>query len=342
MKKLSKVKVCAIILQGIQTNSHFIFEIGGWKIFKQNPVALILEKEFNDLTTDNDYYKAIEDLNAILLSLFINDHHPRKIHTFEFPSIISKRHLFQLYRIFGQPPFPDENIEHIAVRAFSRGGFIFGSKIDQIKDINYTPDTSLIEDWFHFFKKDQKVARSVFLIQEAFGQIHDLSYGLKYIHNFLTHQAIILLVSGLEGLFRRGEGDHSDITFKFQTIGSLFYDQYVTAVYLNEYSPPQKKFTFSEFKMILHSIYRIRSTFAHGDALIPLKELKNILGIVRLQYSNVNIEIERNRLLLHALGILKIHLIALIYLARENLFKGVNIIDDIIMRERCNESSRSS
>lgn len=327
-----KIIVKAITLFPTITNSNYTFEFEGWSIKDHNPMIAIFEKEFefNENNIDPICYEAVKKLEIILLSIFINDYIPKKIYQFEYSTDgLPLSIQIKLQHILGKSMLQD-TIEQLALKSFSRSGFVHHKNF---LDINYSIPEQNIKEWFDFLDTNSKIVNSLSLIQESYGKIFSLqnSQFRNYFDEFSFRAAIILLTSALEGLFLLNESNSQEIKFKFSTTGAIFYEKFVDKEYFQEFTMPMEKLSFTEFRETLRNLYNIRSGIAHGQEEILTKDMVKISKSMNVGISERHTKTQDQIEALLTLSLLQIHILGIIKLAKDNLLKGTDIIDEIFI-----------
>jgi hypothetical protein len=323
------ISLYAIVGPDSMNNAKYRFRIAGWSAEKNLPGLIKFRYTLASKFQEIDVYRAVSDLENILLSMFVNDYIPRRILHFDHERTLEEEKALQLMSIFGQCGDPFGNQKETLIKCFAQRGLPFST--DWHLDI--VPPTASIEEWFALFSKESSLAASIGLIQESFAAINQFAGTHRY-HNYLElTKAIILMISGLESLFFNNSGDHkSDISFKFRLIGAIFYEKYVTEEFLSQVYR-LRKFSFIEIKLILGTIYDIRSVIAHGKAQdlfrkrSQLNKWKKLFKIMRISEQPDTSMFFRNIVL--STSLLQPHLLALIICSKNRLSKGAKIVDEI-------------
>lgn len=289
-------------------------------------------REFNYNSTPEEWLNSIDSLNRFLLSYFINDFSPRKIHSFELPSYIKEDILVNLNTIFGNST-KSPSIEEMAKLSYYMSGTIFNSKNDMPP---YQVDNSLINEWYGIFE-NELIYSTVKLIQEAFILINKHNNQFNYYNHMELSMGIIILVSALENLFTYNQDKHTDIKFKFSLIGSLYYERNVTDDFLRkmDFCTGKIKFNQSDFRKLLSLLYDLRSDIAHGSnkEIFKGKNWKKLFLLLKVQdLSSANIAIIMKNVAF-TLGLLQKHIFALIIQSKDDLINKADIIDQIIIQK---------
>jgi len=297
---------------------NVVLSSGGTEYFK---IFRIKETNLNVLT------KSIDSLNRLLLSYFAYDYAPRKIHSFDYPQKLNEE-IPTLTTVFGNS-IGNLSIEENAILSFMNSGALFTGPF--MDDSDPKIDASQINEWYQIFH-NANLFNSVNLIKESFILINNQAKSQNYYDFMNLTMGIITLVSALEGLFINGSGQ-SDISFKFRTIGALFYEKYVTNQTFNRFirRPNSEKYSMIQFKEILKNLYNLRSYIAHGcyhKLKIP-KTWKKLFSCLKLNYKDDFNEADLVRQAAFALSLLEIHILALIIEAKDELEHGVKIIDEV-------------
>lgn len=326
----------AIVIPAPMKNVGYDFLLDGWRSLGNHAMTMHFEKEVNSGMSTKELSNCITQLNNICLAMFVNDFYPRKILSFEFerkaqefPQTEENIFGFKLGGIFGFFEYPKKSIEQDAANAFVRSGWIFNAEKND--DLLQLPPVAKIQEWYHFFKKNSGISKSVSLMQEAFGSTNELFNSPGYLDYYKLTNTIVLLVSGLEGLFRSKDEDNSDISFKFSTLGALFYKQYVTSDFLNQFHSTEI-FNSKNFQTILRSLYKIRSDIAHGSHKIveSTKFWNKFFILTRVGVVDPTNSFGLFRNILFSLGLLQKHFLAIVVQSKDNLARGTDILDDVL------------
>ena len=312
---------------------YFNLDIEGW-IVTPTSGGTEYTKTFTN-SSKKDWIEAVTNLKNILLSCFLDDFSPRIIKSFETDIInkLTSEHddmfkRFQLLSIFG------ENRGGIAQEDQAREAFYFSGELFNgacKNHLHYQPDIKQIRDWFYLLRMHPYLATNLNLIQQSFGLINKFFNSFNYFDPSDLLTGIILLVSGLEGIFLKNQNDVADLVFKFSTIGSIYYDCYAKENILDKFGKGSKKFSITDFRRVLKTLYSLRSQIAHGDyqKLIDNKAWRQLLVLLNVEYrdqNDIQITLKQSAL---ALCILQKHLLSMFVGAKENLLKGVNIIEEV-------------
>jgi hypothetical protein len=92
----------AFVGPGSHTNALYSFELGGWSVFGRFSF-MIFCRQIPLAFQDVEIYQAVQDLENILLALFVNDRLPRKIFYFSYPNTLEKEISLRLLFMLGQP-----------------------------------------------------------------------------------------------------------------------------------------------------------------------------------------------------------------------------------------------
>jgi hypothetical protein len=286
-------------------------------------------KIFEINSSPQNWLDSIESLNRLLLSYFINDYSPRKIHDFELPQHLEPNKMIQLLTIFGNSEINPLDVEKNLILSSLISGDMFTGVSD---DPHYKIDNSLIDEWYSLFK-DKTLFTSVSLLKESFILINKQSNTMSFYDHIELSTGIILLVSALENLFTHDQDKQTDIKFKFSVIGSLYYQKYVTTDFLKEFNIlyNDEKFTQSQFRDILSALYDLRSDIAHGTykKVLKGKSWEKLFDILKVYYSSDLNKAVLSKHIAFAFGLLQKHILALIVQSKTNLLNGTKIIDDV-------------
>lgn len=329
IKEIKKIRVKAKVLVPPFHRYYFKLNINGWSVIPTSGGTEYI-KEFNYDSDRKNLLESIEDLKFILLASFLDDFAPRSIHDFEIEGLKKEdiESNIKIYSVFGNNQ--DKNITSVEVakQAFYSSNDLF--IMQKSMDPHYQPDIKQIRKWFDFFKKYKYLAININFIQESFILFSNYFQKLSFFETTTLLNGIILLISALEGIFLQGQDEHSSITFKFSLIGSIFYEKYANEEFLEKFIDNPRKFTQKGFREILKELYSIRSAIAHGDykKLYKCKIWKKFLTLKNVAYDENDLQITLKNVSF-ALGLLEIHILAIVIGAEKNLLKGIKIIDDV-------------
>lgn len=327
IEQAKKFKVRAIILVPPFHGYYFHLSINGWSV---TPTSGGTEytREFNYDSDRKDWLNSIEDLRFILLACFLDDLAPRIIHSFKIEGLKDKESLMKAVFVFGNSQDNNLTIEDKAIQSFYFSGELFNGQYNN--NPHYQPNIELIQEWFEFFKENKYIATNLSLIQESFILFNSYFNKLTFYETVTLLNGVILLVSGLEGIFLQNQNEFSDLTFKFSLIGSIFYQKYANEEFLRRFEDNQRKFTQQEFREILKELYYIRSYIAHGDykKLYNCKTWKKFLNLKNVASDENDLPMTLKNVAL-ALGLLEKHIFAIIIGAKKDLLRGIKIINDI-------------
>lgn len=328
MNLTSKIPLLATVLFPTSTNAKYDYYIGNWKRGGGNPLVSLFQSSLNidEQNVEAAAIKLIDDLNNVLLSFYINDYLPKKIYYFQSDGLGSGQTSLLLSGILGTGKvFPEESIEQIAAKSFSRFTF-FTPK--EFNNINYEIPKKEILEWYTFFNNNPFVARSLMLIQEGYGYLHALFHEghTRYFDQYLFRSAILLVIAGLENLLLQNE--KTEIAFKFSTIGAVFYEKYVSDEYFASFNSSITKLSFTDFLEVLKILYDIRSKIAHGTHNFLSNRIDNMLQKLNVHSPTDSNSAFRQHSLI-ALNLLQVHILGIIKCAGENLKKGGDIIKEI-------------
>lgn len=308
------------------------FSIDGWTVIPTSGGGQYF-KEFQISSTPDEWLKAINSLNKILLSYFICEGEPRIIYGFELPRNLPIEKLLQLTLIFGTS-IQDSSNEERGLKSSELSSFLVTGMISN--DPYYRTDISLIQDWYEFFENNESVFNCMNMVKESFVIINKQLNTYTYLNLINISTGIILLVSALEGLFTLNQDNNGDIKFKFTTVGSIYYEKNVTKELLGKYGsePVNKKIEYIQFRKLLSELYNLRSTIAHGDysKITQKKVWKKFLTLMNFQYDETINQAVLTKNIAFALGLLEKHILALLVQSRADLYKGVNILDEVICK----------
>lgn len=325
-----KTRVIATVAPGSANNGKYDFHLGSWELSDDNSFSMSFSREFELDAKHDTLIKAVDDLQNILLALFLTDSIPRKIFCFEYgDNIPEKPKLFNLWKVFGTPRSHLESEQIINAKSFARIGVSTYER-----PLDYVADESDIKTWYEFLLQNNKISSSLQLIQEAYGIARELSNGVRITSFTEISTVILLLVSGLESIFTKSDENHSDISFKFRTVGAAFYSKFVNDAPIKYTTGYSKKYSYKDFKGILQLFYDLRSSVAHGGLGInyfskrdKMNKLFKKIGIMEVNQDVKSLYFIN---LLQALDILVRHILELYRSAKENLNKGVNILDEML------------
>lgn len=330
----AKTRVVAVVAPGAYNNARYDFNFSDWKPL-DNASIMCFVREFECSVNDSELLKSIDELQRIILALFLCDAIPRKIYFFEYGENLSEQDRTKFWRVFGQPRTHFETEQLIGSKSFSRLGLF--NPMPMIK-IDYVAPENEIISWFNFLTESNSISSSLQLIQESFGLAHELYAGLRITDFTALSTVILLLVSGLESLFTNQADSHADISFKFQTVGAAFYTKYVDEISLKSKNPDSKrKFIYKDFKNILGILYDLRSDIAHGSFNLAFfndkerrKRLDKLFSLVGVGEVNKDMKSIYFAHLLLALGLMENHFLEIFRSAKSNLRDGVKVLDKIL------------
>ena len=113
---------------------------------------------------DSDIYQAVQDLENILLALFVNDRLPRKIFYFSYPYTLERSSSVRLLFLLGQVKSGQAADSEAATESSSHSGFMFNRRLDQ----DWIPSNSAVKEWFDLFRSNEILAGSIVLLQKSF------------------------------------------------------------------------------------------------------------------------------------------------------------------------------
>lgn len=307
------------------------FQIGGWSVQDQKThlrFTTILPPDFDE----SHVYSAVNNLENLLIAMFVNDHVPRRIGNFDHPPGLSQEDQRQLRGILGQCGDPLHTAGNLEFRSVGQSALTLMRKLAHPAE--GLPSVSAIKEWLDLLTEYGSVAAGIALIQESFAALSEFATRHRY-HDYLAlSKVVILMVSGLESLFFHNSDDQADISFKFRLIGAIFYERFVTEDFLKSSSSDGAKLPFTEMKRLLRRLYDIRSMIAHGKARGVLKgnqiarwnEVFDLLHVGRVDSK------KKSDFLGHivlALSLLQAHILALIVCSKKHLAKGAKIVDEL-------------
>jgi hypothetical protein len=334
----AKVRVVAVVAPGAYNNARYDFDFSEWKP-SDNSDIMRLTREFAYAAEDRELLKSIDELQRIILALFLCDSIPRKIHFFERAGDEFMPDGNRYLRVFGQPHTWNETQDSIILKSSSRLG-IFNSK--PLQNIDYVAPESEIISWYAFLSQTENshISSSLQLVMESFRLAHELWTKMRVTDFSGLITILLLLVAGLESLFTKGSDSNADISLKFQTVGAVFYSKYVDTISLTQNCPHRiaGKFSYTDFKKVLKILYNLRSRIAHGSLILSfidnkkVKELDDLFCLVL----GPGGEVPKDKTgiyyvnLLTALGLLECHILEIYKGAKESLNKGVDILDEVL------------
>jgi len=329
-----RTRVTAVVAPGSHNNARYSFEFSLWKP-TDNSSTLFFTRDFEDNAKDSELVDSIEELEKIILSLFLCDSVPRKLYCFEYGNSSIDENNQKFWRVFGLSRTHLESEQILSSKSFSRLGLFNRTPLLNIDSV---PSESEIMTWFKFLSQNAHISASLALIQESFGLAHELLAGFRITSFTELSTVILLLVSGLESLFTHQSDSHADISFKFRTVGAAFYTKYVNEASLESDIMKQRgKFSYTEIKNILQILYDLRSTIAHGNFNLTFFSKKKIRESLDDLFSKVGVgEVNKNMKsiyfahLLLSLGFLENHILGIFRDAKANLNMGVNILDTML------------
>lgn len=305
---------------------YFELNINGWQVEPTSGGTKYL-KSFNNNPSMDEYLSSLEDLNNILVCCFIEDFSPRRILGFSFKSD-NQQEMLNVISVFGNPLTKNVSEEELAKKSFSISSEIFGPPLI---NPNYKPNISLIKEWFSFLKTNKYLLISLQTLMNSFIIFNNYFNSFNYFDKSKLLDGIILLISSLESIFLHGQDNHSDITFKFSLVGSIYYERYVTKEMIKNFGEEYNKFSYKDFKSILKELYKLRSSIAHGqyDKLIAARNWRKLLVQKRVHYEESFKENHLFRSVSLALCLFEKHIFVLIKNSKNNLLNGINIVDNI-------------
>lgn len=333
-----EIEIKAKIRGAAMKNVQYSFNIGGWQVSPEVlPMGMVCITKVNSEMSESALFATIDSLKNALLSLFITDFYPRKIIDFTFPlkgfsnpPTEEEQFIHKIGMIFGFPQSFSPTVEQIALDSFFSSGWIFNAEAND--ELTTLTDDKIIREWHTFFTQNPNIAKSASLIQESFGLTNKLNNNQSFFDSFALSSAIIFLVSGLESIFRKNETDHSDISFKFSYVGSVFYKLYVTDKFFSRFLGKTTKLDPLQFHMLLKVLYDIRSDIAHGShsKVGKIETWRPIFDVFRVN-PNIRDRVLLNRHIAFSLGLLQKHIIALLVQSRDNLNLGTKVFEKILL-----------
>lgn len=328
-------RVLAVVGPGSANNGRYNIDLGSWELADKS-FTMLFTQDFDPEVDDRALLKSVEELQKILLALFITDSIPRRIFCFEYGDNLTELQRMKFWRVFGIPRTHLETEQIVETKSFSRVGLFNIEHV--LRPLDFVAGQSIVQPWFEFFSNNPHIASSLLLIQESYGLAHELVAGLRITNFAELSTVLLLLVSGLESVFTNPDDSHADISFKFRTVGAAFYSKYVNRESLGRaVGFHTGKFTYKEFKDILNIIYGLRSSIAHGGFGFNFFEKEKIQKSLDKLFEKVGVSAVDNKMktvyfanLMAALGILEVHILEIYKGAKENLNKGVNILDEIL------------
>jgi hypothetical protein len=210
---------------------------------------------------DSEIYEAVQDLENILLALFVNDRLPRKIFYFSYSKSLPKEIRTRLLFMLGQPRDAQAVDEEVARSSFWHSGFMHNRRLGE----DWIPSDSAIEEWFNLFRSNETLAGSIVLLQKSFWTINGLQAKYRHYDYLDLCEAVVLMIAGLESLFVQGAP--SEISVQFKLIGAAYYTKFVMEDdFVEDFPDKNQKLSFSQVQRLLGLLYDIRSTVAHGRA----------------------------------------------------------------------------
>ncbi|MDP3450637.1 MAG: hypothetical protein Q8R87_08645, partial [Anaerolineaceae bacterium] len=259
------------------------------------------------------------------------DHNLRKIFGFEFPQHLDSDKILQLRPVFGEDKSDISSLDFVNQSKFIMSNFYFLEPIFN-NDSNRFTGLDYIKGWYDLFL-NKGLFNSINLIQESFIINNRLFGSSSYIEYLDIAMEILLLVSGLEGLFTLNTQGNTDLCFKFKTIGALLYEKNVTNDFLCKLdNVPPHKLSFCQIQTLLLFLYELRSDIAHGSykKFLEYKEWKKILNLLEINTDERNFNGNLSNRIPLTLGILQKQFFALIVQSKNDLTKGGKIIDEIV------------
>ncbi|NQU83741.1 MAG: hypothetical protein HQ536_03435 [Parcubacteria group bacterium] len=310
---------------------YFDVTIAGWSVIPTSGGTKYIKK-IDDNGTGKDYLDSLEDLNNILLCCFLDDFAPRKIDSILVKTnTINTQQILKIQQVFGAPKRHPKTRTQLAFESSFLSNEIFG-KIQN--DPHYSPNIELILEWFSILEQNKSLKISLKILMDAFIIINEYFNNQNYFNPVELLNGIILMISSLEGIFLSKQENHADLKFKFPLVGSIYYERFVTNEMLEKFGDQYKKFSQKDFRKILAELYDIRSYIAHGEyaKLLKLKTWKKLLDKKNVHYNELFTEVHFYKAVSMALCLFEKHIFSLILGAKEDLLKGANIIDDIILK----------
>ena len=305
---------------------YFELDISGWRVEPTSGGTKYIKK-FTSKASIDDYLSSLEDLNNILICCFIEDFSPRRTFGLTFTSD-NQKEMLNAINVFGNPINKKPTEGELAREAFNINSEMFGPPLSNPK---YIPNVTLIKEWFSILKSNKYLLISLQTLMNSFIIFNNFFNSFNYFDRSKLLDGIILLISSLESIFLHGQDDHSDVTFKFSLIGSMYYERFVTDEMIKKFGERYKKFSYKDFQSILKELYKIRSSIAHGQyySLIHARNWRKFLDQKSVFYEESLKENHLFKSISLALCLFEKHIFTLIKASKTNLLNGINIVDSI-------------
>jgi hypothetical protein len=326
----------AVVGPGSHTNAKYSFSLAGWSL-DDCCSSMIFSRKIPLNFQDAEIYRAVQDLENILLALFVNDRLPRKIFYFSYPKSLPKDIQVRLIFMLGQPKDGPAADQEITKESFSHSGFWLNRRLDQDQD--WIASNSDVKEWFDLFHSKEALAGSIVLLQKSFWTINGLSGKYRYYDYLDLCEAVVLMIAGLESLFVQGAS--GEISVQFKLVGSAYYTKFVRDADLEGFDQTARKLSFTQMKTLLGHLYDIRSAVAHGQArsLFAGKKTKwQSKWQQILRCMNVGDREPQDKTwffshVLLALGFAQKHIFAMISHLNEHPIRGIAMLDDLIAED---------
>ena len=92
---------------------------------------MIFSRQIPVTFQDSDIYAAVQDLENILLALFVNDRLPRKIFYFSYAKSLPKDAQIRLLFMLGQSKHGQAADEEVFSTSFAHSGFMLNRRLGQ-------------------------------------------------------------------------------------------------------------------------------------------------------------------------------------------------------------------
>ncbi len=327
----------AVVGPGSYTTAKYSsFRFADWCVDDRS-FSMIFNRQIRLNFQDAEIYRAVQDLENILLALFVNDRRPRKIFYFSYPKNLPKDIELKLLFMLGQPKKEGQATdEEIFTESSSHSGFSLNRRPDQQ---DWIPSNSSVEAWFDLFHSNESLAGSIVLLQKSFWTINGFSGKYRYYDYLDLCEAVVLMIAGLESLFVQGAS--AEISVQFRLIGSAYYTKFVKDADLWGFDQTARKLNFTQMTTLLGHLYDIRSAVAHGQArsLFAGKKSKRRSKWQQiLECMNVADREPQDKTwffshVLLALEFAQKHIFPMISHLNEHPIKGIAILDDLIAED---------
>lgn len=302
--------------------------IGGWQNMPNDGCQHFVADIPEDVSTQ-DLWDKVNSLKLLLLSLFLDDLTPRLIKSFSYANNNEDR-FFNFYNVLGNSNEFDFRQDN---ESFYISSDIFNMSQTFRNDPHYSPNINTLNNSFRFLEENKPFARNLNILVDSLIIFNKYFNSTSYNDQNDLLKGVILLISALEGIFLANQENSSDISFKFQLVGSSFYEKYADENFIRNFGDNQRKFTRKEFSSILKELYNLRSKISHGnhERLFSNRDWRRFLTLKNVRFDeNMSIpELYKNVAL--ACGLLQKHIAALLIGAKENILVGAKIVDDIVI-----------